>query len=72
MRDKSALEQGGIRCGQCRRDVDEFTAIAEKWGYWSDGVLVAFCPDCSRREFSPDARASGSSSAGPARGANRG
>ena len=27
-----------IRCAECRRGVDEFTAIAGKWGYWSDGV----------------------------------
>ena len=27
-----------IRCAECRREVDEFTAIAEKWGYWSNGV----------------------------------
>jgi hypothetical protein len=50
-----------IRCAECDRAVDEFTAIAEKWGYWSDGVggLVPFCPECARREFAPDARANG-------------
>ena len=60
VRDKSGLEHGGIRCAECRRDVDEFTAIAEKWGYWSDGVgdLVPFCPECGKREFAPDAPAS--------------
>jgi hypothetical protein len=26
-----------ISCAECGREVDEFTAIAEKWGYWSDG-----------------------------------
>lgn len=48
---------GDIRC---EREVDEFTAIFEKWGYWSDGVgeLIAFCPECARREFAPEARAS--------------
>ena len=52
-----------IRCAECDRKVDEFTAIAEKWGCWRDGVgeLVPFCPECARREFAPDARASGSS-----------
>ena len=52
-------------CAALRRnspwDVDEFTAIAEKWGYWSDGVgeLVPFCPECAKREFALAARASG-------------
>ena len=32
------LDQAAIRCAECDREVDEFTAIAEKWGYWSDGV----------------------------------
>jgi hypothetical protein len=46
-----------VRCAECAREVDEFTAIAEKWGYWSDGMgeLVPFSPECARREFSPDA-----------------
>ncbi len=37
----------GIRCEECRRTVDEFTAIAERWGYWSDGCgeLLSFCPE---------------------------
>ncbi len=43
----------GVSCAECGRDVDEFTAIAEKWRYWSDGVgeLIPFCPECARREF---------------------
>ena len=42
-------------CAECRRDVDEFTAIAEKWGYWSDGVgeLVPFCPECAHASSRP-------------------
>jgi hypothetical protein len=46
---------GDIRCAECGREVDEFTAIAEKWGYWSDGIgeLVPFCPECATREFAP-------------------
>ena len=38
----------------------EFTAIAEKWGYWSDGAgeLVPFCPERAKREFASDAPAS--------------
>jgi hypothetical protein len=49
------------RLRECRREVDEFTAIAEKWGYWSDGCreLLPFCPECASREFAPDAPASG-------------
>jgi hypothetical protein len=49
-----------IRCEQCGREVDEFTAIKERWGYWSDGCgeLLAYCPECARREFASDARAS--------------
>ena len=41
------------RCSECHREVDEFTAIAENWRYWSDGTgeLVPFCPECARREF---------------------
>jgi hypothetical protein len=50
-----------IRCSECHREVDEFTAIKERWGYWSDGCgeLLPFCPECARREFAPDAPASG-------------
>jgi hypothetical protein len=46
-----------IRCSECRREVDEFTAIKERWGFWSDGcgALLPYCPECARREFAPDA-----------------
>jgi hypothetical protein len=46
------MDEGAIRCEECQRDVDEFTAIKERWGYWSDGCgdLLAYCPDCARRE----------------------
>jgi hypothetical protein len=45
------------RYAECDREVDEFTAIAEKWGYWSDGIgdLPPLCPECARREFAPNA-----------------
>jgi hypothetical protein len=51
------VEETGIRCSECDREVDEFTAIAEKWGYWSNGVgdLVPFRPERAKREFAPDA-----------------
>jgi hypothetical protein len=54
-------ELESIGCVECGREVDEFTAIGEKWGYWSDGAgeLVPFCPASAKREFSPDAPASG-------------
>jgi predicted RNA-binding Zn-ribbon protein involved in translation (DUF1610 family) len=50
-----------VRCRECRRQVDEFTAIAERWVYWSDGSgeLLPFCPECGAREFGPDAPARG-------------
>jgi len=63
------LDQAAVRCAECDREVDEFIAIAEKWGYWSDGVgeLVPFSPDCARREFASEARASGSPPQGEGR-----
>ena len=62
---KGGVELGGtIRCSECRRSVDEFTAMAEWWGFWSDGCgeLLPFCPDYSTREFAPDASAGGHAS----------
>jgi len=62
---KGGVELGGkIRCSECRRSVDEFTAMAERWGFWSDGCgeLLRFCPDCATREFPPDASAGGHAS----------
>jgi hypothetical protein len=42
-----------IRCSECRGEVDEFTAIKERWGFWSDGCseLLPYCPESARREF---------------------
>jgi hypothetical protein len=50
-------ERDQLQCSECQREVDEFTAIKERWGFWSDGCgkLLPFCPECARREFSPDA-----------------
>ena len=58
------VELGGtIRCSEHRHSVDEFTAMAERWGFWSDGCeLLPFCPDCATREFAPDASAGGHAS----------
>lgn len=51
---------GGVRCTECGRDVDEFTTIAEPWLYYSDGrELYPYCLDCAIREFAEDAPASG-------------
>jgi hypothetical protein len=49
--------------------VDEFTAVAKGWRYWSDGTsLLPYCPECATREFAPDAPANGRV---PPRGGNR-
>jgi hypothetical protein len=55
------LDVGEIRCEECHREVDEFTAIHERWGYWSDGCseLLPYCPECAKREFASDTLASG-------------
>jgi hypothetical protein len=49
----SAVDDDAVRCTECHREVDEFTAIAERSRYWSDGCgeLLPFCPECSKREF---------------------
>ncbi len=31
------VELGGTIRSECWRSVDEFTAMAERWGFWSDG-----------------------------------
>jgi hypothetical protein len=56
-----AVDDMAVRCTECKWEVDEFTAIAEGWRYYSDsrGDLMPFCPECARREFAPDAPASG-------------
>ncbi len=42
------LIEDGITAESCGRgrEVDELTAITERWGYWSDGCgeLLPFCP----------------------------
>ena len=54
------IDELAIRCTECADEVDEFTAIAKGWRYYSDGTsLLPYCPDCARREFAPDAPASG-------------
>jgi hypothetical protein len=52
-----AVDDMAIRRAECRCEVDEFTAIAEGWRYFSDGCgdLTPFCPECATREFAVDA-----------------
>jgi hypothetical protein len=47
------LDDMAIRCEECQ--IDEFTAIKERWGLWSDdcGELLPYCRKCARREFAP-------------------
>ena len=41
------MDEAGIRCEECEREVDEFTAAAEKWHFWCDGRdLLPYCPEC--------------------------
>ena len=67
------MDEGLVRGSECQREVDEFVAISEQWRYWSDGCgeLLAFCAECSKREFAPDAPASGLASRILRRGADR-
>src|SRR5262249_6636305 len=54
------MDDGAIRCIECKLEVDEYTAIAKGWRYWSDGdSLLPYCPECAKREFAPDAPARG-------------
>ena len=57
------LDDGAIRCSECNPAVDEFTTIAERWLYYSDGCgdVLPYCPACAN-EFAPDAPASGTAS----------
>lgn len=46
------LDATAIPCEECRREVDEFTAIKERWHFRRDGRdLLPYCPQCARREF---------------------
>ena len=50
------MDDAVIRCEACEREVDEFTAAAERWHFWSDGRdLLPYCPECSEREFRGEA-----------------
>jgi hypothetical protein len=68
----SAVDDDAVRCTECHREVDEFTAIAERSRYWSDGCgeLLPFCPESSKRQFAPDAPASVASPPAPSPGAS--
>ena len=63
MRDPAPLDpQTPVRCAECGREVDEFTAIKQQWRYWSDGLgeLHPYCPECAEREFDHSVVRSGS------------
>ena len=46
------VDEATIRCEECHREVDEFTAAAEQWHFWSDGrELLPYCPACAEREL---------------------
>jgi hypothetical protein len=49
------IDDTALRCTECKNKVDEFTAIAEGWGYYSDGCgdLMPFCPECARPSSRP-------------------
>jgi hypothetical protein len=42
-----------VVCAKLPPACHRIEAIAEKWGYWSDGIgeLHPICPECARREF---------------------
>ena len=56
MRYHRDIDELAICCTECKDEVDEFTAIAKGWRYYSDGTsLLPYCPECARREFAADA-----------------
>ena len=56
MRYRRDIDELAICCTECRDEVDEFTAIAKGWRYYSDGTsLLPHCLECARREFAADA-----------------
>jgi len=48
MRQHQPIDDTAIRCTECNYEVDEFTAIAKGWRYYSNGCgdLLPFCPGC--------------------------
>jgi hypothetical protein len=47
MRYRRDIDELAIRCTECKSEVDEFTAIAKGWRYYSDGTsLLPYCPEC--------------------------
>jgi hypothetical protein len=50
------VENGRVQCSECSREVDEFEAISQEWGYWNDGSdLLQYCRECAEREFGGEA-----------------
>jgi hypothetical protein len=64
------LDPTALHCSECHRDVDEFTAIAERWGFWSDGCgeLLPYCPECAKREFADHGRSEAAAAGGDTSG----
>jgi hypothetical protein len=46
--ERHSADESLIRCSECDRDVDRFTAIAERRGFWSDAA-ASFCPSAPTR-----------------------
>ena len=58
MRYRRDIDELAICCTECKDQVDEFTAIAKGWRYYSDGTsLLPYCPECAMRAFTADAPA---------------
>ena len=48
------MDDCAIRCTECKHEVDEFTAIAKGWRYWSDGTeLLPYCAECASESSRP-------------------
>jgi hypothetical protein len=56
-----------LRCAECHRRPRPDENPDDEWRVYSDGIgeLHTFCPECARREFAPDAPASGLAPATP-------
>jgi len=54
MRQHRPIDDTAIRCTECRHEVDEFTAVAKGWRYWSEGTsLLPYRPECVHESSHP-------------------